>query len=49
VILLKISIEGFKYTFDLGIKAVEFDVCNFKDNIPVLFHDYTLNPDIVKD
>ena len=43
------SIEGFKYTFDLGIKAIEFDVLISKDNIPVLFHDYTLNTNMVKD
>jgi glycerophosphoryl diester phosphodiesterase len=43
------SIEGFQYTFDLGIKALEFDVVISKDNIPVLFHDYNLNPDMVKD
>ena len=43
------SIEGFKYTFDLGIKAIEFDVVISKDNIPVLFHDYRLNTDLVKD
>ena len=43
------SISGFKYTFDLGIEAVEFDVVISKDDIPVLFHDYRLNPDLVKD
>ncbi len=43
------SIEGFKYTFALGIKAIEFDVLVSKDNIPVLFHDYTLNTNMVKD
>tara|TARA_B100000963_G_C22595475_1_gene657627 strand:+ start:814 stop:1746 length:933 start_codon:yes stop_codon:yes gene_type:complete len=43
------SIEGFKYTFSLGIKAIEFDVLISKDNIPVLFHDYTLNTNMVKD
>ena len=42
------SIEGFKYTFGLGIKAVEFDVVISKDNIPVLFHDFRLNIDMVK-
>jgi glycerophosphoryl diester phosphodiesterase len=42
------SIEGFKYTFDLGIKAIEFDVVISKDNIPVLFHDFRLNIDMVK-
>ena len=43
------SIEGFKYTFGLGIKAIEFDVLISKDNTPVLFHDYTLNVNMVKD
>ena len=43
------SIEGFKYTFALGIKAIEFDVVITRDNIPVLFHDYRLNKDMVKD
>jgi len=43
------SISGFRYTFDLGIRAVEFDVVISKDDIPVLFHDYRLNPDLVKD
>ena len=42
------SIEGFKYTFNLGIKAIEFDVVISKDNIPVLFHDFRLNIDMVK-
>ena len=43
------SISGLKYAFDLGIRAVEFDVVISKDNIPVLFHDYRLNTDLVKD
>ena len=43
------SISGFKHTFDLGIKAVEFDVVISKDNIQTIFHDYRLNPDLVKD
>lgn len=43
------SIEGFKHTFGLGIKAVELDVVVSKDNIPVLFHDFRLNVDTVKD
>ena len=43
------SISGLKYAFDLGIRAVEFDVVISKDNNPVLFHDYRLNPDLVKD
>ena len=43
------SMEGFKYTFGLGIKAIEFDVLISKDNTPILFHDYTLNVNMVKD
>ena len=43
------SISGLKYAFDLGIRDGEFDVVISKDNIPVLFHDYRLNPDLVKD
>ena len=33
----------------MGIKAIEFDVVVTKDNIPILFHDYRLNKDMVKD
>ena len=43
------SIEGFKHTFALGIKAVEFDVVISKDKIPVLYHYFNLMPYIVKD
>ena len=43
------SIEGFKHTFALGIKAVEFDVVISKDKIPVLYHYFHLISDIVKD
>ena len=43
------SIEGFKHTFALGIKAIEFDVVISKDKIPVLYHYFHLISDIVKD
>ena len=43
------SIEGFKHTFSLGIKAVEFDVVISKDKIPVLYHYFNLMPYLVKD
>ena len=46
--IIENSIEGFKYTFELGIKAIEFDVVITKDQIPVIFHDYRLNKDMVK-
>jgi glycerophosphoryl diester phosphodiesterase len=43
------SMEGFKHTFALGIKAIEFDVVISKDKIPVLYHYFHLISDIVKD
>ena len=43
------SIEGFKHTFALGIKAIEFDVVISKDKIPVLYHYFHLISDIVRD
>ena len=49
VILLKIQFRDLNTHLILGIRAVEFDVVISKDDIPVLFHDYRLNPDLVKD
>ena len=43
------SIEGFKHTFALGIKAIEFDVVISKDKIPVLYHYFHLISDMTKD
>jgi len=43
------SIEGFEHTFALGIKAIEFDVLISKDKIPVLYHDFHLDPSMTKD
>ncbi|MDC1092883.1 glycerophosphodiester phosphodiesterase family protein [Pelagibacteraceae bacterium] len=43
------SIEGFKHTFALGIKAIELDIVISKDKIPVLYHYFNLMPYIVKD
>jgi glycerophosphoryl diester phosphodiesterase len=43
------SIEGFEHTFALGIKAIEFDVLISKDKIPVLSHDFHLDPSMTKD
>ena len=47
--ILENSIEGFKHTFALGIKAIEFDVLISNDKIPVLFHDFHLTPSMTKD
>ena len=43
------SIEGFEHTFALGIKAIEFDVLISQDKIPVLSHDFHLDPSMTKD
>ena len=43
------SMEGFKHTFALSIKAIEFDVLISQDKIPVLFHDFHLTPSMTKD
>jgi len=43
------SMEGFKHTFALGIKAIEFDVVISKDKIPVLYHYFHLISDMTKD
>jgi len=43
------SIEGFKHTLALGIKAIELDVLITKDKIPVLYHYFNLISDMVKD
>ena len=42
------SIEGFEHTFALGIKAIEFDVLISQDKIPVLSHDFHLDPSMTK-
>lgn len=43
------TIEGFKHTFSLQIKAIEFDVLISKDNEPTIYHNFTLNKDLTKD
>jgi glycerophosphoryl diester phosphodiesterase len=47
--IIENSIEGFKHTFALGIKAIEFDVLISKDKTPTLFHDFHLSPSMIKD
>ena len=43
------TIEGFKHTFSLQIKAIEFDVLISKDDVPTIYHNFTLNKDLTKD
>ena len=37
------TIEGFEFTLDMGVTALEFDVLVSKDNIPVITHDNYLS------
>ena len=37
------TIEGFEFTLDMGVTALEFDVLVSKDNVPVITHDNYLS------
>ena len=37
------TVEGFQFTVDLGVTALEFDVWLSKDNVPVITHDSRLS------
>ena len=43
------TIEGFEFTLDLGVTALEFDVLVSKDNVPVITHDYQLSASLTRD
>ena len=43
------TIEGFEFTLDLGVTALEFDVLVSKDNVPVITHDYQLSGSSTRD
>lgn len=43
------TIEGFQFTLDLGVTALEFDVLVSKDNVPVITHDYQLSASLTRD
>jgi glycerophosphoryl diester phosphodiesterase len=43
------TIEGFEFTLDLGVTALEFDVLVSKDNVPVITHDYQLSSSLTRD
>ena len=42
------TLEGFEYTLDLDVRALEFDVLISKDNVPVITHDYKLSAAITR-
>ena len=37
------TIEGFNFTLDMGVTALEFDVLLSKDNVPIITHDTNLS------
>ena len=41
--------ESFKYLFENNIRAYETDILISKDNIPVITHDFKLDPSYTKD
>ena len=43
------TIEGFEFTLDLGVMALEFDVLVTKDDVPVITHDYRLSASLTRD
>jgi len=42
------TLRGFKFLFDNNISAYETDILISKDLVPVIFHDFRLNPNITK-
>ena len=43
------TLSGFKYIFDHNVLAFETDILISKDKIPVVTHDFHLNPSFTKD
>ena len=43
------SLEGLHHLLQTGVRAVEIDVQNTADGVMVLWHDPTLDPDMVRD
>ena len=43
------TIEGFKRTIELGISTLELDLVITKDHIPIVYHDFYINPNLCLD
>src|SRR2546428_13667655 len=41
-------LAAFEYALDAGVDALEMDVAVTKDDVPVISHDPTLNPEICR-
>ena len=43
------TIEGFRRTIELGVSTLELDLVITKDHIPIVYHDFYINPNICLD
>ena len=43
------TIEGFRRTIELGISTLELDLVMTKDHIPIVYHDFYINPNLCLD
>ena len=43
------TMEGFEFTLNMGVKALEFDVLISKDNVLVVTHDNYLSEFLTRD
>ena len=43
------TLDSFKYLFDNNINAYETDILISKDLVPVITHDFRLDPSLTKD
>lgn len=43
------TLTGFKYLFENNVYAYETDILISKDSVPVITHDFKLDPDFTKD
>ncbi|HWA80119.1 MAG TPA: glycerophosphodiester phosphodiesterase family protein [Acetobacteraceae bacterium] len=42
------TLEGFEAALALGVRRFEIDIAVTADNVPVLYHDFVLNPDLTR-
>ena len=43
------TIEGFRRTIELGISTLELDIVITEDLIPIVYHDFYVNPNLCLD
>jgi glycerophosphoryl diester phosphodiesterase len=42
------TLPGFRAAIELGVTSIELDVVLSADNVPMVYHDLTLNPDLTR-